>query len=228
MATRMEQATEKIALAVLQNVSVIVEPPLSMEKLKKNFYARWPSEGSKFPMNDAMLAARNAVIASKEPVRSGWNEEEGTWKTPIADAWDEVVAETVAQYFDKAWKSFDRGDSLEGTEILTDAVRAALGYIAATREWPHGTQGELYNVAEGLATGSLPKEDDNWWEYPDTATDEGAEFRSFFAASMGRPSSVKFGLFYDSQDGSDEEAVMFARRAIELARRLAEKKVVIP
>ena len=175
MATRMEQNTEKIALAVLQNICVAVEPPLSMEKLKKNFYARWPTEGSRYPINDAMRAAQNAAIASKERKRSGWSEEEGTWKTPIADVWDEVVSETVARYFDRARKSFDRGEPLEGTETLTDAVRAALGYIAATREWPHGTRGELYNVAEGLAAGVLPKEDDNSLEYPDTVSEEGID-----------------------------------------------------
>ena len=239
MATRMEQAIERIALSVLQNVSVIVEPPISMEKLKRNFYARWPIEGSRFPMNDAMRAAQYAAIVSKERTSSAWDEE-GTLKAPITDVWDEVVAEAIAQYFDevhaetvaqyfgKAQENFDRGTPLEGTEALTDAVRVALGYIAATREWPHGTRGELYNVAEGLAAGAVPKEDDNAFEYPDTVTEEGAELCSFFAASMGGPDSVKFGLFYDSQDGSDEDAIRFAERTIELAGRLAKKKAVIP
>ncbi len=198
MATRMEQATENIALAVLRSVSVAVEPPLSMEKLENNFYSRWPTEGSRFPMNDAMRAARYAAIVSKERTCSAWDEE-GTLKTPITDIWDEVVAEAiaeyfykdhveiVAQYFGKARENFDRGTPLEGTEALTDAVRTALGYIAATREWPHGTQGELYNVAEGLATGSLPKEDDNWWEYPDTATDEAQSFAASSRQAWGAP-----------------------------------------
>ena len=50
---------------------------------------------------------------------------------------------------------------------------------------------------------------------------------SAFAASMGRPDSVKFGLFYDSQDGSDEDAIRFAERTIELAGWLARNKAVI-
>ena len=227
MATRMEQTTEKIALAALRNICAAAKSPLSVEKLEKDFYAEWPIEGSKFPMNHAMRSARNAAITGQGRTRGGRDGEE-IRKTPMADAWEEAVTQTVAQYFDTARQYFDKGEPLEGTEALTDAVRAAVGYIAAMREWPHGTIGDLYNVAEGLATGALPEEGDNWWEYPDTATDEGAEFRSFFAASMGRPSSVQFGLFYDSQDGSDEEAVMFARRAIELAGRLAKKKVVTP
>ena len=226
MATRMEQATEKIALAVLRSVSVAMEPPLSTEKLEQNFYAQWPTEGSRFPMNDAMLAARNAAKASKERT-PGEGDEEGTWKTRIADAWGQAVTEAVEQYFDTARQHFDRGEALDGTETLTDAVRAAVGYIAAKREWPHATKGELYNVAEGLATGSLPKEDDNWWEYPDTATDEGAEFRSFFAASMGRPDSVKFGFYCNDRSAVQEDAILFARRAIERAGRLAEKEAVI-
>lgn len=239
MATRMEQVTEKIALAVLRNVCIAVEPPLSMEKLEKNFYARWPTEGSRFPMNDAMLAAQNAAIASKERTRSAWDEE-GTLKTPITDIWDEVVAEAiaeyfykdhveiVAQYFGKARENFDRGTPLEGTEALTDAVRTALGYIAATREWPHGTRGDLYNVVEGLAAGALPKEDDNALEYPDTVSEEGADLCSTFAASMGRPDSVRFGLYGDNQNAVREDATLFATRTIELAKRLAKEKAVIP
>ena len=178
-------------------------------------------------MNDAMRAAWNAAIASKERTRSDWNEEERTWKTPIADTWDEVVSETVSQYFEQAQKSFDRGEPLEGTEALTDAVRAALGYIAATREWPHGTQGELYNVAEGLATGAFPKENDNVLEYPETVSEEGIDLCSAFAASMGRPASVTFGLFYDSKGGSDKDAIRFAERTIELAKLLAKNKAAI-
>ena len=227
MATRMEQATEKIALAVLQNICAAVDPPLSTEKLKKNFYARWPTEGSRFPINDAMLAARNAAIASKERTRSGWSEEEGTWKTPIADAWDEVVSETVARYFDGARKSFDRGEPLEGTETLTDAVRAALGFIAATREWPHATREDLYNVTTALATGTLPKDDDHASELLGTASEEGIDLCSAFAASMGRPDSVKFGLYGDDQHVVREDAILFAEMTIKLAGRMAKGKTAL-
>ena len=227
MPTRMESVTEEIALSFLKSVSSAMKPPLPLEKLEKDFYARWPAEGSKLPMNDAIRAARNAAVAGKDRTRSGRDEEAGIWETPIADAWDEAVTKTVARYFDKARRSFDEGKPLEGTETLTDAVRAAVGFIAATREWPHATREDLYNVAEGLAAGALPKENDNVFEYPDTVSEEGVELCSFFAASMGGPDSVRFGLFYDSQDGSNEDAIRFAERTIELAGRLAKKKAVI-
>ncbi len=228
MATRMEKATERMALAVLRNISSSAESPLPMERLEKNFYARWPTEGSRFPMNDAMSASLTAAIASKEPTVSGWDKEKETWKTPIAKAWDKTVSETVEEYFDRARRSFAKGQPLEGTEHLTDAVRAALGFIAATQEWPHGTQTDLYDVTTALVTGILPKEDDHVSELLETASEEGINLCSAFAASMGQPASVQFGLFYDSQDGSDEDATMFARRTIELAGRLAKEKVVIP
>lgn len=227
MTTRMEIVAEKLALSVLQVVSSAMEPSLPMDRLQKNFYARWPTEGSRFPINDAMLAARNAAIACKERTCSGWDEDQGTWRTPIVDAWDKAVAETVAQYFDNARSSFAEGKALEGTEILTDAVRAALGFIAATREWPHGTLGELYNVAEGLASGVRPNENGNVFEYPDTMSEEGVDLCSFFAASMGRPDSVKFGFYGDNEDAMREDAFLFASKAIELARRIAKDKAAL-
>ena len=115
---------------------------------------------------------------------------------------------------------------MEGTEALTDAVRAALGYIAARREWPHGTQTDLYDVTTALATGTLPEDDDKASELLDSAPEEGIDLCSAFAASMGQPASVKFGMFYDSRDGCDADATMFARRSIELARRLGREKAV--
>ena len=119
-----------------------------------------------------------------------------------------------------------QGNPLDGTEALTDAVRAALGYIAARREWPHGTQTDLYDVTTALATGTLPEDDDKASELLDSAPEEGIDLCSAFAASMGQPASVKFGMFYDSRDGCDADATMFARRSIELARRLGREKAV--
>lgn len=223
----MERVAEMIALAVLQNICVAVEPPLSMEELKKNFYARWPTDESRFPINDAMRATLYAAISSKERAHNEWDEDKGTWKTPIADAWDDAAAKAVAQYFDEAQRSFDREEPLEATETLTDAVRAALGYIAATQEWPHGTRGELYNVAEGLAAGTVPKGGDNAIEYPSTMSEEGMDLCSFFAASMGRPDSVKFGFYGDNQNAVREDAILFARRTIERAGRLAKEKAAL-
>ena len=227
MPTRMESVTEEIALSFLKSVSSAMKPPLPLEKLEKDFYARWPAEGSKLPMNDAIRAARNATAAGKERTGSGRDEEAGIWETPIADAWEEAVTETVAQYFYKARRSFAEGKPLEGTETLTDAVRAAVGFIAATREWPHATREDLYNVAEGLASGALPKENDNVFEYPDTVAEEGVELCSFFAASMGCPDSVKFGFYGGDQNAVREDAILFATRAIELAGRMAKKKAAI-
>ena len=226
MTTRMERATERIALAALRRVNAAAEPPLPLENLEKNFYAGWPTEGSRFPMTDAMRAVLKAAAADRERLPGSRDEGQANETTPMTNAWECAVAEAVEEYFETARRSFAEGNPLEGTEALTDAVRAALGYIAAKREWPHGTQTDLYDATTALATGTLPEDDDKASELLDSAPEEGIDLCSVFAASMGQPASVKFGMFYDSRDGCDADATMFARRSIELARHLAKEKAV--
>ena len=226
MPTRMERATEWIALAVLRRVSAAAEPSLPLEKLEKNFYAGWPTEGSRLPMTDAMRVVLKAAAADREQLPGCRDEGQANETTPMANAWECAVSEAVEEYFATAQRSFAEGNPMEGTEALTDAVRAALGYIAARREWPHGTQTDLYDVTTALATGTVPEDDDKAAELLDSAPEEGIDLCSAFAASMGQPASVKFGMFYDSRDGCDADATMFARRSIELARRLGREKAV--
>ena len=158
----------------------------------------------------ATLAMRRSFMTKEPPV----------CRTPIH------VSEGIFTRQNQDTRSFAEGNPMEGTEALTDAVRAALGYIAARREWPHGTQTDLYDVTTALATGTLPEDDDKASELLDSAPEEGIDLCSAFAASMGQPASVKFGMFYDSRDGCDADATMFARRSIELARRLGREKAV--
>ena len=160
MTTRMERATERIALAALRRVNAAAEPPLPLENLETNFYAGWPTEGSRFPMTDAMRAVLKAAAADRERLPGSRDEGQANETTPMTNAWECAVAEAVEEYFETARRSFAEGNPLEGTEALTDAVRAALGYIAAKREWPHGTQTDLYDVTTALATGTLPEDDD--------------------------------------------------------------------
>ncbi len=169
MPTRMERATERIALAVLRRVSAAAEPSLPLEKLEKNFYAGWPTEGSRLPMTDAMRVVLKAAAADREQLPGCRDEGQANETTPMANAWECAVSEAVEEYFATAQRSFAEGNQMEGTEALTDAVRAALGYIAARREWPHGTQTDLYDVPTALATGTVPEDDDKASELLDSA-----------------------------------------------------------
>ena len=229
MTTKMERATEKVALRVLQRISTSAEPPILLEKLKSNFYTAWPQQGSRFPINDAMRAALQSEAASKEGTPSRRRDEgRPAGMYPMTERWEHATAAAIEEYFQTAEQSFSQGNPLDGTEALTDAVRTAIGHIAATREWPHGTRTDLYDATTALATGTMPLDDENVSELLDAAPEEGINLCSAFAASMGQPKSVKFGLFYDSNDGCNQDATMFARMTVDLARRLAKVKTAAP
>ena len=95
-------------------------------------------------MNDAMGAA----------VHSAYAPDRESWKTLMEDAWSGAVEEVVQGYFKTAQHSFENGQPMEGVETLTDAVRATLGHIAATREWPHSTDEDLYSIARPWPAGT--------------------------------------------------------------------------
>lgn len=59
----------------------------------------------------------------------------------------------VGEYFNTAQPSFEEGESLKGEEILTDAVRAPLDYISATRNLLHSDHCNLYRII--AASGSV-------------------------------------------------------------------------
>ena len=143
MNTRMEKAAQDVALAALRIVSHVAQPTPQLEKIKEDFQARWPVPDSSRPMNDAISAVAQAVSSCT-------GQDEDTWKTTLSQTWQPAVEQVVEAYFKAARASFQRGDALEGAEILTDAVRATLGQIAATRDWPHGTHDDLYSIAAAL------------------------------------------------------------------------------
>ena len=57
MNTRMEKVAEDVALTALRSAGTASDPPLEPETLKEAFRARWPTQDSQRPMNDAMGAA---------------------------------------------------------------------------------------------------------------------------------------------------------------------------
>ena len=217
MTTRMERVAEDIALATLRKACALAEPALQPEKLHEQFRTMWPAGGSRLPMNDAMGAA----------VHSAYAPDRESWKTLMEDAWSGAVEEVVQGYFKTAQHSFENGQPMEGVETLTDAVRATLGHIAATREWPHSTDEDLYSIAAALASGNgWPEEMEEFDQALKDASPEGGNLCAALGASMGRPDVLRFGLYEGDREGPESDGFLFARTTIELANRLADQEAV--
>ena len=146
MTTRMESATEGIALTVLRKIGSDQNLPVQPDRLREAFQAIWPIPGSNTPMNDALGAAAQA--ASNCAGQDG-----ETWKTTVSQAWQPALKEVTREYLRTAKENFRKGELAQGAETLTDAVRATLGYIAAARGWPHSTDEDLHMAATALASG---------------------------------------------------------------------------
>lgn len=55
----------------------------------------------------------------------------------------------------------------------------------------------------------------------ESASEQGQDLNSAFAAAMGQPNAVGNKLFYDPEKGYNEDAFFLAERTIELANELA-------
>jgi hypothetical protein len=215
MTTRMEKVAEDIALAALRKATLTTKPPLQLETLKEAFQARWPVAESNRPMNNAMRAAAQVV--------SSCTDEEGqSWQSTVSQAWQPAVWEAVEEYFKIARHSFRKGEYLQGAETLTDAVRATFGHIAATRNWPHGTQDDLYSIAAALGSRTgWPGNLEEFDKALDNCSKEGKRLGSALGASTGLPRSITFGSYVDAPGSAEEDGLSFAETVIELANRLA-------
>jgi hypothetical protein len=215
MNTRMEKVAQDVALTALRIVSHVAQPTPKMETLKESFQARWPVPDSNRPMNDAISAVAQAVSSCT-------GQDADTWKTTVSQTWQPAVEEVVESYFKAARASFQKGDALEGAEILTDAVRVTLGHIAATRDWPHGTHDDLYSIAAALGSRTeWPNTIKELDQALESVSKEGDNLGAALGASMGRPDMLKFGVYAENPDGPEEDGILFATATIELANRLA-------
>ena len=215
MNTRMEKVAQDVALTALRIVTHVAQPTPQLERIKEDFQARWPVPDNNRPMNDAMTAVVQAVSSCT-------GQDADTWKTTVSQTWQPAVEEVVEAYFKAARTSFQKGDALEAAEILTDAVRATLGHIAATRDWPHGTHNDLYSIAAAL--GGRTEWPENLEEFDkalDNCSKEGKRLGSALGASTGLPRSITFGSYVDAPGSAEEDGLSFAETVIELANRLA-------
>ena len=215
MNTRMEKVSGNIALVVLRKLGYAAQPTLQSETLQEAFQTRWPTHDSRMPMNDAMSAAAQAA-------GSCTGQDANSWKTGVSQAWQPAVEEVVEEYFKAAKHSFGKGETLQGVETLTDAVRATLGHIAATRNWPHSTHDNLYRIAAALGSkNGWPDTIEEFNEALKNRSQEGKNLGAALGASMGRPRSLKFGFYAENPDEAEEDSFLFATTTIELANRLA-------
>ena len=222
MATRIEKVIEHVALEFLNKVSAAGALTRKAENIEEDFLARWPTKHSQFPMNDAMKVAAIAAIAGGERLSAVAERVKGQPETARADSWEEATDDTVEKFFEIARNAFRIDSPLEGAEALTDAVRIVLVHIAAAKGWPHSTDDDLYRVGTALATGGgFPGDGDDLYDLQKGASQEGIDLCSSLAASMGRPDAVRFGLYSDTPHGPGDDATLFARRTMDLAKRLS-------
>ena len=140
-------------------------------------------------------------------------------------AFRESAERLTEQSFGQAASCFQEAMPLQGTQHLKAGVISSMAAIAVLNGWPFADERDCLNAVVKLATGVMPKPEDDLYEILQSASDNGQMLNSAFAAAMGQPDEVKFGTFYDSASGSDDNAIFFARRAVDLARDLASEVV---
>ena len=139
MITRMEKVAQDVVLTAARKAGTAPQSALDQQTFKAAFQAAWPIPDSARPMNDAINTAAQAASNCT-------TQDSDTWKITLNQFWHPAVREIVDEYLTAARHSFRKGESLEGSEILTDAVRTTLGSIAASRNWPHSTEEDLFST----------------------------------------------------------------------------------
>lgn len=178
---------------------------------------------------EAATAATDAALRAQRghPALS-WDDELGKFRAPITDLWSSAIRESAEEaaeeYFRKASVCFDNGQREEATEHLCSAVICTIAALAAVMGWPHRDREDDLNAMIGIATGALPGPGDSVYEMLGSASKQGQDLNSAFAAAMGQPTAVRSGA-YDDAGRTQDEVTMFARDAVtlagELGRRLA-------
>ena len=213
----MERVAEDVALTALKKAAQESGSRLDLQELKTTFQGNWPPEGSQQPMNDALKA-----ITSAAGFKQGEPDEEA-WNTLVHKAWAQAVDDIVQKYFKAARQSFKQGEALQALESLTDAVRATFGHIAATRQWPHTTNSDIYSISAALGSnGRWPDTLEDLDQALINASKAGKVMGLAMSASMGRPDMFKFGTYLEEPEAAEREGFLFASTAIELANHLAK------
>ena len=199
-----------------------------------NFEGRIVQYAGRYPVMDllnefqaASDSAHAAAVAVAKRMRAGTGEQPwGGWETaPITGIWVQAVKHAAeaarVSHFQKARKHFDQGREREATEELCKAITCSIAAIASRQGWPHQSQEDLGNAVTALATGTWPREGEDIYRMLESASAQGQDLSSAFAAAVAQPSAVGDKLFYDPEKGYNEDALFFAERTIRLANELA-------
>lgn len=228
-------AARRVLLAERGYLSAVDE-----ERLRANLDARIPLYTGRYPVLDLLseldamadaghgaAVVTNAAIKRQRRVQNlGWDDELGQLRTPITDQWrraiQESAAESTREYFDQATVYFEAGQREQATESLCSAIVCSIAATAALLGWPHQDRDDDLRVVVGLGTGAFPSEGESIYKLLQSASKQGQDLNSAFAAAMGQPTAVRTGA-YDDAGRTSEEAFLFARTAVELADQLGRR-----
>ena len=181
------------------------------------------SDAINIALTDAIDAAHMAAVVVKRATHPHLHHSSQFNHAPVADKFsdtiNEAATERAAHYFSQADLHFASNEHQQATESLASAVICSIAAIAARNDWFHDGAG-IHEAIELLATGQSPETTGDIYEALAQSSELGHDLTSAFSAAMAQPDLVKFGMGYDSANGSDEDAKNFARRAIQLADRL--------
>ena len=226
------------AQRVLRNENGDISPN-DEARLRANLDARIPLYTGRYPilgllneleaMADAGHGAAvvtNAAIKRKRGIPNlGWDDELGKFRTPITDQWRQAIQESAAEatqeYFQQATVYFDAGQTEQATESLCSAIVCSIAATAALLGWPHRDKDDDLRVVVGLGTGAFPPEGASIYKLLQSASEQGQDLNSAFAAAMGQPAAVRSGD-YDDAGRTSAEAFLFARSAVNLADQLGQ------
>ena len=209
-------------------------------RLRANLEARIPFYTGRYPIlgllnqlealadagHAAIVATDTAIKRQREIPNLAWDEELGSFRTPITDQWQRAIQEsaeeTAQEYFRKATAYFDDEQDEQATECLCSAIVCSIAATAALLGWPHQDRDDDLRAVVALATGSLPPEGESIYKLLQSASQQGQDLNSAFAAAMGQPEAVRTGA-YDEAGRTADEALHFAKTAVNLADQLGRR-----
>lgn len=172
------------------------------------------------------VATSSAIAEQRREPRLGWDESLATFTTPVSDQWRQAIqksaAEATESHFNTATVLFEKGQRDQATEHLCRGIVCSIAATAALMGWPHRDQDDDLRAVVGLATGVLPTEGESIYKLLKSASQEGQDLNSAFAAAMGQPTDVRSGA-YDDAGRTQDEAMLFAKTVVNLADQLARK-----
>ena len=175
----------------------------------------------------AAAVATNAAMKRQRGIPNfGWDDELGKFHTPITDQWTNAIRESAAEaaeeYFRKGSIHFEENQREQAAECLCSAIICSIASTAALLGWPHRDSDDDLRTVVALATGSLPAEGESVYKLLQSASQQGQDLNSAFAAAMGQPDAVRTGAYQEAERTNDE-AFLFARTAVTLADQLGRR-----